>query len=268
MSLNRLTAVHARPDRSAWFAALGATLALLGVLVTQWPAAWLASAVQHFSGGRVLLLESRGTLWQGSAHLALSAGGGSTPSAWAQRLHWQVSLTELNALQIQWSTPGQSQAPWVWKAQWQPSGLAFSLGDVDWQLPTTWLSGWGAPWNTVQPEGVLQIQSRQWTWRQTPQQWRADGQITLSLLGLSTRLSSLRPLGDYQLVLHGGESPRLALDTLSGPLRLSGEGRWQQGRIQFLGQAWAQEPSDEIVLSNLLSVLGVRHGPRAILKVG
>ena len=47
-----------------------------------------------------------------------------------------------------------------------------------------------------------------------------------------------------------------------------GEGEWQQGRIRFLGEAWAEESTDEIVLSNLLSVLGNRKGPRAILKVG
>ena len=269
MTLARPLPTPKRTERAGWFAALGAILALIGVLLVQCPAAWVAAWVKQASDGRIVLLESRGTLWHGSAHLALSAGGGSSASAWTQRLQWQWVLTGLNGVEIRWLAPGQAVAtPWVWSARWHPHGIEIHLGDVDWQLPTAWLSGWGAPWNTVQPEGVLRLQTKLWRWQQQGPQWRADGQLTLSLLGLSTRLSSLKPLGDYQLQVWGGERPHLALETLSGPLRMSGEGEWQQGRIRFLGEAWAEESTDEIVLSNLLSVLGNRKGPRAILKVG
>lgn len=272
MSSTRLADVHPRLRLrgSGRFAASGALLALVWVLLTQWPAAWVASLVQMFSGGRVLLLDSRGTLWQGSAHLALTADKhASTASAWSQRLHWQIDVTGLSSVKIRWRTPDQAGAPeWVWQLSWQPSGLELRLSDVDWRLPTAWLAGWGTPWNTVQPEGVLRIESRQWRWQQNGPKWRMDGQFTLNFLGLATRLSSLHPLGDYRMQVLGGDSPQISLETLSGPLRMAGQGQWQQGRLVFEGEAWAEQASDEIALSNLLSVLGTRKGPRAILKVG
>jgi general secretion pathway protein N len=130
------------------------------------------------------------------------------------------------------------------------------------------LTGWGAPWNTIQPDGELRIQTRQWRWQQDGARWHNDGQITLQLLGLSTRLSSLRPLGDYKLMWMGGDTPQISLETLQGPLQMSGQGQWRDGRVVFEGEAWAEHPDDEIALTNLLSVLGNRKGARAVLKMG
>ena len=63
-------------------------------------------------------------------------------------------------------------------------------------------------------------------------------------------------------------TPTVTLQTLQGPLHLQGQGVWQQGKLQFAGEAWAPEAQDEPALANLLGVLGPRSGTRARLKVG
>ena len=70
-----------------WGAALGTGLGL----ATQAPAQWLADSLQHASGGRLLLAEARGSLWNGSAVLVLTGGTGSRDaSALPGRLEWTL----------------------------------------------------------------------------------------------------------------------------------------------------------------------------------
>ena len=135
-------------------------------------------------------------------------------------------------------------------------------------LPTAWLSGLGSPWNTVQPEGQIRLQSENWAWRQEGQQVHTSGQFIVTLEQFATRLSSLKPLGDYQLAFIGAADTRIRLTTLAGALQMEGQGVWRRGHLQFVGEAWAREAQDESALSNLLGVIGPRNGARALLRVG
>ncbi len=251
----------------AWFVA-GTLVGVLAVALHQWPAQWLASVVRQLSEGRVQLVEAQGTLWEGSAYLALGSGSDSTTTlAWSQRLHWRLSPLGLTGWHLRLRPEREPQA-WSWRLQWQPSGWGLQLSDVDWRLPTAWLAGLGAPWNTVQADGVMRLRSQNWQWQAGLDAPAASGQITLNLEGFATRLSSLRPLGDYQLKLLGAPQPRVELSTIQGHLRMSGQGQWHKGRLQFQGEAWADQPQDETALANLLGVLGPRTGSRTLLKVG
>jgi general secretion pathway protein N len=127
--------------------------------------------------------------------------------------------------------------------------------------------GLGAPWNTVQPEGVMQLQTTQLVWHQRGGTTRLNGQAELQLRQLATRLSTLKPLGNYRVRVLGGDTIALTLDTLEGSLQLQGTGQWQQGRLQFIGEATAA-PDAQDALSNLLNVLGQRQGNKSILKMG
>jgi general secretion pathway protein N len=87
---------------------------------------------------------------------------------------------------------------------------------------------------------------------------------------LSSRLSTLRPMGSYRLQLQGhqGTTPmQVQLDTLSGQLHLQGRGEWIGERWRFEGEARA-DPAVEAALSNLLNVLGRRQGNKAQLTMG
>jgi general secretion pathway protein N len=94
-----------------------------------------------------------------------------------------------------------------------------------------------------------------------------QGQAELQLQQLGTRLSTLRPLGNYRVRIQGGTPIALSLDTLEGSLQLQGKGQLANGRVQFDGEASAA-PDAEAALSNLLNILGQRQGTKSILKMG
>ena len=122
-------------------------------------------------------------------------------------------------------------------------------------------------WNTVQPEGQMQLQTNDLQWTYQAGQEQLQGQAELQLQQLATRLSTLRPLGSYRVRVQGGEAITLTLDTLEGSLQLQGSGQLQNGRVRFNGEASAA-PDAEAALSNLLNILGQRQGAKSILKMG
>jgi general secretion pathway protein N len=135
-------------------------------------------------------------------------------------------------------------------------------------MPAHLLTGLGTPWNTVQPQGRLTLQSKafQLTW--SGQGLQLAGEVSLQLDNLSSQLSTLRPMGSYRVSLQAQPQPRFELTTLEGRLQLQGQGSWVANRLQFQGEAQASTPADEPVLAHLLSVLGPRQGSKALLKLG
>jgi general secretion pathway protein N len=267
-------AAHARHGTAhapwAW-AWVGALLGGLLAAVPFAPARWLAAAVDQVTQGRLLLSAPQGTLWRGSAQLAVTGGAGShDQSALPGRWHWQ--------LQPQWhvGAPGvrgtlQSDCcvatPWAWSLNRTAGAWQLSLADHQARLPSDWLAGLGTPLNTVQPEARLALQTQAMVVRQRPGGWQLQGQVTLQAHDVASRLSTVRPMGSYQAVLHGGEVPRLSLTTLQGPLLLSGEGQFLSGRLRFAGEASA-EPDRADALANLLNILGRRQGARSLITLG
>ena len=93
------------------------------------------------------------------------------------------------------------------------------------------------------------------------------GRAELMAQRLSSRLSTLRPMGSYRITLLGGQTPTLQLETLEGSLHLSGNGQWVGSRLRFSGVASAA-PDRESALSNLLNIIGRRSGARSIISIG
>jgi general secretion pathway protein N len=80
-------------------------------------------------------------------------------------------------------------------------------------------------------------------------------------------LSTVAPLGSYRLQIMGaGDTARVQLDTLRGPLRLQGSGSVRGGRVSFKGTASA-EPEMRPALIGLIGVLGRRVGDEAVLAL-
>ena len=100
---------------------------------------------------------------------------------------------------------------------------------------------------------------------------QVQGQVELQAQGMSSRLSTLKPMGSYHLQLRGTDegspTPELKLSTLQGPLQLTGQGQWVGARLRFTGEARADEGS-ESALSNLLNIIGRRQGARSLLSLG
>ena len=91
--------------------------------------------------------------------------------------------------------------------------------------------------------------------------------MSTAALQVSSRLSTLSPMGSYRITVQGGPEPSLQLTTLEGSLQLSGQGQWIAQRLRFNGVASA-EPERVEALSNLLNIVGRRDGARSIITVG
>jgi len=257
-----------------WAVAGGLLGALLGAL-SQAPAVWLARAVDDATGGRLQLIEARGTVWDGSALLMLTGGPGSRDaSVLPSRLDWQLSL-HLDGVQLALAqdccvAPGlklRLQPGWRDATlQVQPGDATGLLG----QWPAAWLDGLGAPWNTLRPGGLLRLSSQNFSLTAGATGWQVQGQARIGLMQTSSRLSTLNPLGSYELSLVGQTAApaTLQLQTLEGALQLSGSGELRaKGGVRFRGEGRAQ-PGQEPALNNLLNIIGRRQGATSVITIG
>ena len=231
------------------------------------PARWLTEPVQNALDDRVVLDDVRGTLWNGSARLGLSGGAGSRDAAALPgRLSWTIR-PQWSGLRVDLQADCCMQQ--AWRLNFQPGwgGASLSLADSLSQWPAHWLTGLGTPWNTVQPEGQLTLSTQGLSVRWAAGRVLLGGRAQLDAAQISSRLSTLKPMGSYRIVLLGGATPGIALDTLEGSLQLSGSGQWVGSKLRFEGLASAA-PERLEALSNLLNIIGRRDGARAIIKVG
>ena len=142
-----------------------------------------------------------------------------------------------------------------------------AVQDTPSQWPAALLAGLGTPWNTLQIEGDLQLSTQGLSVEWAEGRLAIAGRAELQAQRLSSRLSTLRPMGSYRITLLGGATPTLQLQTLEGSLQLSGNGQWVGSRFRFNGEASAA-PEREAALSNLLNIIGRRSGARSIITIG
>ena len=253
---------------SYWRAACSAALfGAVGALIAFAPAAWLARGVQAATNGHVLLADAQGSVWRGSAQLFLTGGEGTqdaaslpgrmlwqfSPAWGGANMHVELPCCAEQTMQIQ-LTPG-----------WQRSGVQISQAAIN--LPAQWLAGLGAPWNTLDPRGQLTLSTQNLKIDWAAGRMSLQGAAQLDLLAVSSRLSTLSPLGDYRLQLSGGDVPTINLQTLQGALQLSGSGQVVGSRIRFKGEATAAQGS-EAALGNVLNIIGRRQGTKSLISLG
>ena len=277
------------PNGWAW-AWTGAFLGTVISLLINWPAQWFAQTVMQATQGQVQLQEAQGSVWQGSGKLVLTGGEGSRDAmALPGRISWQLrlksqglALPQLN-LQLMaaccMTQALNSQLSVQSFAQTSQRSLQLQVDDHRSQWPAHLLSGLGAPWNTMQPEGNLVLVTQQLSVQLLQGQTSMQGKVLLTAENMSSKISTLRPMGTYQISLgrlsESGAStaaastttPSLSLTTLSGSLLLSGQGQWQGQKFQFRGEASAV-PEHAAALSNLLNIIGRRQGARSLLSLG
>jgi general secretion pathway protein N len=242
---------------------LGAVLTLLVFA----PASWLASAIQASSGEKVLLVDARGTIWSGSAQLVLTGGIGSKDrTVLPGLLQWRLSPVWAG-LNLEVSSACCTPRPLQFHTALQWGGFKATVMDGDSSWPAGLLTGLGTPWNTMQPEGVLRVTTSGFSATWVEGRLAIAGQVTLDANNMSSRLSTLKPMGSYRLTVLGGAASTLQLQTLDGSLQLSGNGEWVGSKLRFTGEATAA-PDREAALSNLLNLIGRRTGARSVITVG
>ncbi len=259
---------------SVRWAVAGAVLGALVALIAFAPATWLARAVASNTAQRLLLTDARGTIWSGSAVPMLTGGAGSRDaSALPGRVEWTLGLTGM-ALELRLKqacclngTVTMRLRPGFGRITTTLLPTAGWIG----QWPSAWLGGLGTPWNTMQLGGVVRVVSPGLTLENVQGRWRLAGRVDVELLDVSSRLSTLEPLGSYRLTVAGSPDDdagtRLTLSTQDGALQLLGTGTWGPAGVRFRGEARAAR-TDEAALNNLLNIIGRRDGARSVISIG
>jgi general secretion pathway protein N len=265
----RKTAI--KPSSPWGWAVFGSLLGLLVATVLFAPAAWLSTAMLQISQGRVGLNESSGTVWNGSGQLVLSGGAGSRDATTLPgRIHWRLKPTLTLDLQLNVDADccTEQSVDILVSPRWDGLVAVVQPSQSNW--PATLLTGLGAPFNTIDLQATLKLNTQVLTLEWLNKQLKLEGKAALDVIDASTRLSTLRPVGSYRLNFQGSQgaaAPSLNLETLSGSLLLSGSGQLTGNRWRFNGEASAA-PGFEAALSNFLDILGRRVGPRSIITVG
>ena len=253
---------------SRWPLWLSALAGLLWALVAFAPASWLAGAVAAVTQQRVLLADAQGTWRDGSAQFVLSGGSQSRGATLAPgRLYWHIALSGIwhGALGVTLDWPDLAAKPLALSAQANIAGWTVRQRDpANWQtqFPAAVLQGLGTPWNTLALQGRVGLALQQTRLESSAGRLRLDGRVQVDAADMTSRLSTVSPLGTYRLQVDGdGASAKIALSTLAGPLLLMGTGVWNGRQLQFGGSAQAA-PGQEQSLANLLSLLGQRGGDK------
>ena len=231
------------------------------------PASWLGSLLEKQTHGRVSLGDPQGSFWNGSAFIGVASGPADpvTP-LFAGRFSWHISpLLLLGQVQMTLENRETLSTPVTISGRF--SELHVSPATL--ALPSERLEGLGAPLNTIGPSGRLQLSWNSLTIASAAGAAEVQGQLQLDMQEMSSRLSQVRPLGNYRMSFDlQGNRAGLQLITLNGPMMLSGQGSLQGGHLQFSGKAWA-ESGQEARLANLLNLLGQhrKDGDRDVIAL-
>lgn len=253
------------------WAILGGVLGLLLATAMFAPAAWLGSVLTMVSQGRVVLNEPIGTVWNGSGQLVLSGGVGSRDATTLPgRIQWRLKPT--TTLNLQAFIDADCCTTQSVNVLVSPhlNGITALVRPSQSNWPAALLTGLGAPFNTIDLQASLKLNTQQLKVELLNKKLKLEGSAALDVLDASTRLSTLRPVGSYRLSFQGSQdsaAPSIKLETLSGSLLLSGNGQLTGNRWRFNGEASAA-PGSEAALNNFLDILGRRVGPRSIITVG
>jgi len=236
---------------------LAGMVSVVFTMLVFFPATWMTTMIEKQTAGRLTLGEARGTLWRGSAFIGGAVNGDSpiTPLL-PGRFSWRLSpMVLLGRLDAELENSEALSQPVSVKGGWQQWQV--SPGKI--LLPAERLAALGAPLNTIQPSGRMLLS---WDMLQLTQQngkVEMAGSMNLAMIDLGSRLSPVRPLGSYDLVIDWqGTQAALTLKTSRGPLLLGGTGTINNGHLVFSGTAEAETGQEER-LANFLNLLGQRR---------
>jgi general secretion pathway protein N len=230
---------------------MGLTLAVF------FPASWMGQMLEAQTQGRLSLGDAQGSIWSGSAFIGAAASNKDPVAPLLPgRFSWQLSpMILLGQLQLKLENSEVLTQPVLVTGSWSQ----WQIGPGTMRLPADGLASLGAPLNTIGFSGQMQLVWSQLQIQREGQLVDLQGQMQLEMNDMASRLSFIKPLGAYQLMLDWhGQLADVNLKTVKGPLLLSGSGRLDHGRLQFSGKADAEKGQEE-KLANLLGLLGQRR---------
>ncbi|CAN7547045.1 type II secretion system protein N [Trinickia sp. LjRoot230] len=221
------------------------------VLLALLPASWVTPQFARATQGHVNLIDPAGSLWHGSATLMLAAGtDASAATVLPGRVEWQTAFWPLLRGRLQMSMRQTVAMPEPVALDASYDGATLSPGNI--AVPAALLTGLGAPFNTLDPQGDVRLGWTQWHLIRT----NAFGRLDITLADMVSRVSQVKPLGSYRVVFQAqGATSTIDLSTLKGPLLLSGHGSVAGSAVSFHGEASAA-PQARDNLAGLLNLLG------------
>lgn len=268
------------------------------VLLVSAPASLLDRWLAHASADKLRLAQIEGTLWHGSARVVLvdparmnapqgtvGDSGGMVGTAslsgrtgllagWAVpgTVHWRLSprvllgLLDLSVQLAPTHLTGALASPGGTSVQILGSlATGFRIGAGSFEWPDVALESLGSPWNTLRPVASLKMH---WDTMVVDENG-IRGSLAVQVLNASSALSTVRPLGSWQLGVQArGKDAALKIETIAGPVFLEGDGQWREGvGVQFRLAAWP-DATNQAMLTPLLNLIGPREGGRNIIRVG
>jgi general secretion pathway protein N len=242
-----------------------ASLALLGVvaygvfLTATIPARWLEARLAAAAPGRYQAHEINGTLWKGDAQGVVNAPGGTLV---VDHVAWRFLPSRLLQGRLAFAVDAKGAG---FDATYEAtrSFAGWGLRDLTAQADTTLATALVPLIGRWRPEGRVSVAAP--AIDVSGESVRGDARIEWKGAGLG--LSEVKPLGSYRLELEAdGPGAKLALTTLDGALRVSGQGRidWPT-RLAFAGEARGEAAKAE-ALAPILDLMGPARpdGARAI----
>lgn len=211
------------------FVALGVAIYLFFMIVAA-PAEMMEWLLPRFYGERLHVQGTQGGFWHGEAAdlVVTSAEGNARPlGALKWRVLWLPVLRGELAVSLELATTPKASRGVVALA---PGGIR--LRNVDAAVPASILTEFYPTWKLWQPGGLLEIHAEMISMGRGG----INGFAEAKWQGASSSLSHLNPFGSYRLSIKEG---KLDLATLSGPLRITGNGVWSIRGIRFEGLAQA-----------------------------
>lgn len=226
-------------------------LAYVCFVLASIPAGWLAWGIARLTQGQVQVDQPQGTLWRGNGQLV------AVPRAGAATLlgdvRWQLRPARLfvGRAVVELAGTGSEGA---YKGTVAVGPASLTLEGLRVALTPALLTRVYPALEVFGPEGRLRIHAESLRLQGDG----LHGRVELRWEAAASRLSNVRPLGDYRLDVTGqGKLAMLALQTLAGPLELTGQGRWEalgNGDLQIGGLARAREQAP--ALQPLVRLLG------------
>ncbi len=221
----------------------------LAGLVSFAPASLMGYALERASGGTLTLAQTKGSLWNGSGIALLRL---KTRYQMLGSYRWGLKLFNAS-LQVQTGEAAPMTMRYV------PFSGRVNIDNLHITLPVTIIEIASPQLGPYQLQGSLEASCD----HLTLDAGGMNGQITMNWLRAASALSSIRPLGDYRILVQGhGGSLDMQLSTLSGKLLLSGNGSYDNAAgMRFSGTAQAAPGTAETELNEMLHHIGPEISP-------
>lgn len=192
-------------------------LLFLLFLLLQMPAAFVAPLLKRYSNNLLELSAAEGSVWQGRAQ-SLSLRGATLLAP----VQWRISPWGLLLLQVRGDISSRTGS-----ASFVIGSDKVTLSADRLVLPLAPLVQLDRSFAQYQLRGQLELLTEQFTFARDG----GAGSLQLRLLDLGSTLVAAPSIGHYRVQISPmRDAYRFAAATERGPLRVTGDGRWQPGK--------------------------------------